>query len=78
MDQQEFEELVNGPEPDPSECRDVPEDGLRPGECDTRVGSGTGEPSLYCGAPRVDGYVVCRYHLHDAYANNYSIGELLA
>ncbi|GLU50530.1 hypothetical protein [Nocardiopsis ansamitocini] len=62
MTPQEFEKFLNGPVPDASTCRDVPESALRGDECDVQTAYGDG-PSLYCGGPRTEGYTVCRFHL---------------
>lgn len=74
MDRTELRVLKSGPAPDDSQCRDVSHQDLRPGECDQQTQYGT--PGItYCGAPKVKGFVFCRYHLFVALNSGYPVKE---
>ena len=77
MTHQEVEDLIHGPVPDRSECRAVPRNELGSDQCDAAVARVTGDVELHCGAPNVDGFVVCRFHLFYALHGGYTRAKLL-
>jgi len=76
MNEAELQAFIQGPVPDASQCRNVPYDQLRAGQCDEQTEYGTSAGSRYCGAPLLPGFKRCRHHLFTALNSGEPASEL--
>lgn len=78
MNEAELRAFLQGPVPDVSLCGSVPYEQLRPEQCDEQTEYGTAAGRRYCGAPRLPGFRLCRYHLFTALNAEEPLNELRA
>ncbi|MDA8371227.1 MAG: hypothetical protein M0026_15375 [Nocardiopsaceae bacterium] len=76
MDEAELQAFLSGPVPDASQCRDIAKSELESGQCDEQTSYGLPSGSTYCGAPKTEGFMLCRYHLFGALHSGASVDEL--
>lgn len=76
MDEAQLKAFLNGPVPDDSQCREVAEEDLDPSQCGQEISHGLPSGRTYCGAPKTEGFILCRYHLFDALYSGYPVEDL--
>lgn len=75
MTEAEVQAFIDGPVPE-SQCRDAPQANLKPGECAEQTEYGTSAGARYCGAPKAQGFWLCRYHLFTALNSDEPVADL--